>query len=61
MKDSKYVFSINEADIEKLKKFEKQHKKCNMGMAADKFSYTFCHTSLCMAITVECSCGQKLL
>ena len=61
MKDSKYVFSINEADIEKLKKFEKQHKKCNMGMAADKFSYTFCPTSLGMAITVECSCGQKLL
>lgn len=46
MKSSRYVFSINEADTEKLKMFEKQHKHCPSGMAADKFSYNFCPTSL---------------
>ena len=60
MKNSRYVFSINEADIEKLKRFERQHRNCPRGMAADKYSYTFIPTSLGMAIKVKCSCGQKL-
>lgn len=56
----KIIFEINGADVKKLKRFERQHKNCSMGMEGGKFSYTFIPTGLGLAITVECSCGQKL-
>ena len=57
----KIIFEINGADVKKLKRFERQHKNCSMGMEGGKFSYTFIPTGLGLAITVECSCGQHLL
>ncbi len=57
----KITFEINGADVKKLKRFERQHKNCPMGMEGGKFSYTFIPTGLGLAITAKCSCGQQLL
>lgn len=53
-------FEISGADADRLKRFKEQHKDCPMGMAFDKFSYTFIPTGLGMATKVKCSCGQTL-
>jgi hypothetical protein len=57
----KVIFEINGADAKKLKRFERQHKNCPMGMEGGRFSYTFTPTGLGLAITVKCTCGQQLL
>lgn len=54
-------FIICGRDYEYLKRFKREHKNCDKGMAFDKFSYTFVPTSLGMYISVDCSCGKKLL
>ncbi len=56
----KIIFEINGADAKKLKRFERQHKNCPMGMEGGRFSYTFTPTGLGLAITVKCLCGQQL-
>ena len=57
----KINFEINGNDLGKLRKFQNQHKSCDSGFAGDKYSYTFSPSGLGTAITVQCSCGQKLL
>ena len=59
-KEKGLFFEITGNDRKMLKKFEKQHKDCMMGMACDKFTYSFTPTGLGLAITVSCSCGQEL-
>ncbi|MBP3199136.1 MAG: hypothetical protein J6N21_19345 [Butyrivibrio sp.] len=61
MSNSENEFSISKADVEKFKRFDIQHRKCPVGPVADKYAYTFVSTSLGVAITVKCSCGQKIL
>ena len=60
MSEEKITFEINGTDYVNLKKFEKQHKHCLSGTCGDKLSYSFIPTGMGMAITVKCSCGQKL-
>ena len=54
------TFKVTGRDAEKLNEFQKLHDGCLEGMAGGRFSYSFSPTSLGMAITVSCSCGQKL-
>ena len=58
-KDS-IVFEIDGKDFKNVKKFWKQHKKCTSGTAGDQFEYSFVPTSLGLAGSVKCSCGQTL-
>ena len=60
MSEEKITFEINGTDYVNLKKFEKQHKHCLSGTCGDKLSYSFIPTGMGLAITVKCSCGQKL-
>ncbi len=60
MSEEKISFEINGTDYVNLKKFEKQHKHCLSGTCGDKLSYSFIPTGMGLAITVKCSCGQKL-
>jgi len=54
------LFSISGEDLVLLESFKRSHKNCPIGMAGDKYSYSFCPTGLGTAVTVECSCGKKL-
>ncbi len=58
-KDS-IVFEIDGKDFKNVKKFWRQHKKCIKGTACDQFEYSFVPTSLGLAGSVKCSCGQTL-
>ena len=54
-------FAITGRDYIKLRKFKIQHRKCYSGMTGDQFTYSFTPSGLGEAVTVSCSCGQKLL
>ena len=58
--EDKIVFEIAGKDYKNLKKFWKQHNKCMRGTACDQFEYSFVPTSLGIAASVTCSCGQTL-
>lgn len=60
MQTEDITFKIIGRDAKKLNEFQKLHDGCLEGLAGDRFSYSFSPTSLGMAITVSCSCGQKL-
>ena len=60
MQANEFTFSIEGKDADVLAKFKKAHARCLAGTAGDRFSYSFSPSSLGMAITVNCSCGQKL-
>ncbi len=53
-------FEIIGGDYKSLKRFTAHHHRCHSGFAGDKFSYSFVPTGLGTAVTVTCSCGQKL-
>ncbi|WP_044917104.1 hypothetical protein [Butyrivibrio sp. WCE2006] len=57
----KKAFIISGSDFDKLTLFKKQHSECGYGTAGDKMIYSFIPTGIGTAITVECSCGQKLM
>lgn len=54
-------FEITGRDCEHVKKFTEQHKDCPMKSLGEKFAYTFIPTGIGIAITVSCTCGQKIL
>ena len=56
-----FSFKIEGNDAVNMSKFRKLHEKCACGSAGDKMSYTFTPTAMGVAITVKCSCGQKLM
>ncbi|SFQ42525.1 hypothetical protein SAMN04487928_14436 [Butyrivibrio proteoclasticus] len=60
MQTEDITFKITGRDAKKLNEFQKLHDGCLEELAGDRFSYSFSPTSLGMAITVSCSCGQKL-
>lgn len=56
-------FHIDVSDYEKLDAFEIEHSKCrdrHSDACGGLLSYTFIPTGIGMAVSVECSCGQKL-
>ncbi len=56
-------FIIEGSDLEKLKKFQKEHKNCITkfpNMTGANFEYTFIPDGLGLFKTVECVCGKRL-
>lgn len=55
------TFEITGEDFKNLKRFCKQHEGCRSGMSGERLKYCFIPTGLGTAISVECSCGRKLM
>lgn len=56
----KIEFEVSGQHFENVKKFRKQHKNCFMGTCAEQFEYSFVPTSLGLAASIKCSCGQSM-